>query len=342
VKKEELSGHLGRCLETLPKAELPAGVHFSHGKVRDVVDLGQELLITTTDRISAFDRVLTTVPCKGEVLNTLSLFWFASTADIVHHHIREEVSPRTVRAAKCTVLPFEVVVRGYLTGSAWRDYQAGRDISGIMLPPGMRFNQKFAVPLITPSTKEGIGTHDKPLSREDILASGKVNTQVWEKVEETALALYQRGAQIASRRGLVLVDTKYEFGLRGKTLMLVDEVHTPDSSRYWYSDTWERLFNSGEPQRELDKEYLRQWLLARDWKGDGPSPEIPDEIRIEVAWRYITAWQTITGKGFTPHAASPREEALAVARSVDAHGSVLASDAYEPPDAGLKNPRRAT
>jgi len=316
VKKEDLSSYLDRCLQTLPPEELPAGVALSHGKVRDVIDLGQELLITTTDRISAFDRVLTTVPCKGEVLNTLSLFWFGGSADIVPHHVLEEISPRTVRVAKCEVLPFEVVVRGYLTGSAWRDYRAGKDISGIRLAPGMRFNQKFDVPLITPSTKEGAGAHDRPVSRGEILASGKVDASVWEKVEQVSLALFQRGSEIAARRGLILVDTKYEFGHRGRTLMLVDEIHTPDSSRYWYSDTWEKLFNSGEPQRELDKEYLRQWLMSRGWKGDGPAPDIPDDVRMEVAWRYITAWQTITGKVFAPRSQGAVEEARLLAKAI--------------------------
>jgi len=316
VTKDDLSAHMGRCLGRLEHSELPEGIRVSSGKVRDVVDLGQELLITTTDRISAFDSILTTIPCKGEVLNTLSLFWFTTTADIIPHHVVEEVSPRTVRAAKCLVLPFEVVVRGYLTGSAWRDYQVGAEVSGIKLPAGMRFNQKFETPLITPSTKEGTGTHDRPVSRQEIRASGKVDRKVWEKVEEAALALYRRGTEITSQRGLILVDTKYEFGLRGNTLMLVDEVHTPDSSRYWYADTWERLFKAGEPQRELDKEYLRQWLMGRGWKGDGPSPAIPDGVRIEVAWRYVTAWQTITGKTFIPSAAGAKEEAALVTQAV--------------------------
>jgi len=316
VKKEDLAAHIGRCLGGLERSELPEGARVSSGKVRDVVDLGQELLITTTDRISAFDSVLTTIPCKGEVLNTLSLFWFRETSDIIPHHVAEEVSPRTVRTAKCRVLPFEVVVRGYLTGSAWRDYNAHGEVSGIKLPPGMRFNQRFETPLLTPSTKEGTGIHDRPVSRQEILASGKVDRTVWEKVEETALALYQRGSQLASRRGLILVDTKYELGLRGSTLMLVDEVHTPDSSRYWYADTWDRLFAAGKPQRELDKEYLRQWLLARGWKGDGPSPILPDDVRIEVAWRYVTAWETITGKTFVPRAAGAKEEAALVSKAI--------------------------
>jgi phosphoribosylaminoimidazole-succinocarboxamide synthase len=315
VKKEDLPLQFGECLDHLKHGALPGIAHVSHGKVRDIVDLGQELLITTTDRISAFDSVLTTIPCKGEVLNTLSLFWFAAGADIVSHHVREEISPRTIRATKCSVLPFEVVVRGYLTGSAWRDYEAGKEISGIQLPAGMRFNQRFDVPLITPSTKEGTGTHDRPISRSEVLASGKVDSKVWGKVEEAALALFGRGTDMAARQGLILVDTKYEFGLKGNVLTLVDEVHTPDSSRYWYADTWKKLFDAGLPQRELDKEYLRQWLIARGWKGDGPAPAIPDDVRAEVAWRYITAWQTITGKSFTPRAAGAREEASLVTRA---------------------------
>ena len=185
MKKEDLSARLGRLPGHLELGGLPGGARLQRGKVRDVVDLGQELLITTTDRISAFDSVLTTVPCKGEVLNTLSLFWFAATRG---HHPAPRAGGGVSRAPcaprSADVLPFEVVVRGYLTGSAWRDYQAGEDVSGIRLPAGMRFNQKFEVPLITPSTKEGTGTHDRPVSREEILASGKVDTKVWEKVEE--------------------------------------------------------------------------------------------------------------------------------------------------------------
>ncbi len=325
MEKADLSRQLETCLGELPQGALLRGIPVRRGKVRDVVDLGREILLTTTDRISAFDSVLTTVPCKGEVLNTISLFWFGSTADIIPHHVLEEVSPRTVRTAKCSVLPYEVVVRGYLTGSAWRDYQSRGMVSGIRLGPGMRFNQKFEVPLLTPSTKEEKGVHDRPVSREEILSAGKVDPRLWEKVEEAARALYQRGAEIASRRGLILVDTKYEFGLHGNTLMLVDEVHTPDSSRYWYADTWEKLFIAGEPQRELDKEYLRQWLLARGWKGDGASPVIPDEVRVEVAWRYITAWQTITGRTFVPRAGSAAEEASSVARAVRSRGRAAES-----------------
>lgn len=310
MNTSDLRGLLGGCLERLT---LPAGTRLSRGKVRDVVDLGTEMLITTTDRISAFDSVLTTVPCKGEVLNTLSLFWFHATSDIIAHHVREEVSARTVRAAKCDVIPIEVVVRGYLTGSAWRDYQQGGTVSGIRLPLGMRFNQRFDHPLLTPSTKEEKGTHDRPVSREEILSSGRVEKRLWEKIEKASLELFNRGTEIAGRNCLILVDTKYEFGLWNGQLTLVDEVHTPDSSRYWYQDTWEKLFAQGAGQRELDKEYLRQWLLARGWKGDGAPPAIPDDVRVEVARKYVTAWETITGRAFIPRALGASEESSLVA-----------------------------
>jgi phosphoribosylaminoimidazole-succinocarboxamide synthase len=306
----DLEGLLDTCCESL---RLPGHARLFRGKVRDVVDCGAELLITTTDRISAFDRVLTTIPCKGEVLNTISLFWFRSTSDIIPHHVREEISARTIRAVKCGVVPVEVVVRGYLTGSAWRDYQQGAGISGIQLPPGMRFNQRFEKPLLTPSTKEEKGAHDRPISREEIVASGLVDKALWEQIEETATALFQRGTEIARSQGLILVDTKYEFGLHDGRLTLVDEVHTPDSSRYWHADTWDDLFAKGAAQRELDKEYLRQWLLAKGWKGDGPPPQIPDDVRLQVAQKYIQAWETITGGTFTPRALDAEAESELIA-----------------------------
>jgi phosphoribosylaminoimidazole-succinocarboxamide synthase len=315
VPAADLSGLLDTCLEHL---ELPDRARLTRGKVRDVVDLGTELLISTTDRISAFDRVLTTVPCKGEVLNTISLFWFRATEDIISHHVREEVSARTIRAAKCRVIPVEVVVRGYLTGSAWRDYQKGERISGIDLPPGLRMNQRFQRPLLTPSTKEEKGAHDRPVSREDIVSGGIVEKPLWEKIEETALALFRRGTEIAGKQGLILVDTKYEFGLHDGRLTLVDEVHTPDSSRYWYADTWEKLFAEGAGQRELDKEYLRQWLLARGWKGDGTPPDIPADVRVQVARKYITAWETITGRTFVPRALDAKSESTLISGLIPA------------------------
>jgi phosphoribosylaminoimidazole-succinocarboxamide synthase len=312
VRRGDLAGLSPRTLHALELAGLPAGARFASGKVRDVVTIGDELLITTTDRISAFDRVLATVPCKGEVLNTLTLFWFDRTADIVPNHLLERISARTVRAARCEVVPLEIVVRGYLTGSAIRDYEAGRPVSGIALPAGMRPNQRFDEPLLTPSTKEAGGRHDRPVSREELLAGGIVPRSRWEQIERTALELFRRGTEVAGTNGLILVDTKYEFGLRDGRLVLVDEVHTPDSSRYWYADTYAELFAAGGRQRELDKEYLRQWLLARGFRGDGPPPIIPDEVLLEVAWRYVTAWQTITGSAFTPRSLDTAGESALV------------------------------
>ena len=316
MRAADLDRLLPGCLDQLPLNTSA----LRRGKVRDVVDLGGELLIVTTDRISAFDRVLTTIPCKGEVLNTISLHWFRATSDIVPNHVREELSPRTIRALSCQVLPVEVVVRGYLTGSAWRDYQKGSAVSGIRLPAGMRFNQRFDTPLLTPSTKEMGGGHDRPISREEILAEGLVPRPIWEQVEEVARALFRRGTEMSARQGLILVDTKYELGLHDGRLVLVDELHTPDSSRYWYSDTYAERFQKGEPQRELDKEYLRQWLLARGWSGDGPSPVIPDDIRLETARKYIDAWETITGSEFAPRARPAVEETQLIAARLPAGG----------------------
>ena len=310
MQAAELTRLLDSCLERL---SLPPSARLRRGKVRDVVDLGTELLITTTDRLSAFDRVLTTIPCKGEVLSTISLYWFKATSDIIPNHVQEEISARTIRAARCRVLPVEVVVRGYLTGSAWRDYQKGETVSGIRLPPGMRFNQKFERPLLTPSTKEPSGTHDRPVSRADILSGNLVDRATWERVEEASIALFRRGTEMAARQGLILVDTKYEFGLQGDRLLLVDEIHTPDSSRYWRADTYERRFAQGASQQELDKEYLRQWLLARGWMGEGLPPEIPEDVRVETARKYIQAWEAITGRAFVPGALGQQEESSLVA-----------------------------
>ena len=315
MEKGDLYSVLPSCLKEIPLPASPA-YRLIHGKVRDIVDNGQELFIVTTDRISAFDRVLSTIPCKGEVLNTISLFWFENTRDILNNHVLEQVTARTVRTRRCAVLPVEVVVRGYLTGSAWRDYQSTGSVSGISLPPGMRPGQKFPEPLLTPSTKEEQGAHDKPVSRQEILDSGIVPGKTWEQIEEAALALFSRGTQIAAARGLILVDTKYEFGQADGCLYLIDEVHTPDSSRYWYADTYQELFSRGENQRELDKEYLRRWLLSRGWKGDGTPPPIPDEIRVEVGWKYVTAWETVTGRSFLPKSQAAEEEARRVSGRV--------------------------
>jgi phosphoribosylaminoimidazole-succinocarboxamide synthase len=298
-------------------SELPAGFSITHGKVRDIIDLDDHLLICTSDRISAFDRVLGTVPYKGEVLNKIALFWFEKTKDILQNHIVREVGARTVFTRKCTVLPVEVVVRGYLTGSAWRDYSAGKKISGIELPGGMQFNQKFDRPLLTPSSKAEQGEHDLPLSREEILERNIVDAGLWKQVEEAAFALFERGSQAAAENGLILVDTKYEFGTIGDELFLIDEVHTPDSSRFWYAEDYEKLFAEGKPQNILDKEYLRSWLMEHGYMGDGTPPEIPEEVFCETANRYITAFETITGTDFVPSSLSADDEKKKIVETME-------------------------
>jgi len=307
MTRAEIADYLPRTLEGLDEQRLAdsgvplgRGVVFVRGKVRDILDLGDELLIVTTDRVSAFDRVLTTIPCKGQVLNQISQFWFGQTEDIVANHTASELDARTVTVKKYELVPLEVVVRAYLTGSAWRDYEAGRPVSGHQLPPGMRFNEKFPEPLLTPSTKAERGEHDVPVSREEILEQGVVTEDTLNRLEETALALFERGSEIVRASGLILVDTKYEFGYGEDGLVLVDEIHTPDSSRYWYADAYEERFNRGEYPKQLDKEYLRRWLMGQGFQGDGEPPDIPDSIRLDVAERYVRAYEEITGRSFAP------------------------------------------
>ncbi|MFW5688540.1 MAG: phosphoribosylaminoimidazolesuccinocarboxamide synthase [Spirochaetota bacterium] len=296
------------CFNGYSDLEVPAPMTFAQGKVRDIFYLDDELVISTSDRISAFDQILGLVAYKGEVLNRLSVFWFDKTSDIIPNHHIATISPRAILAKKCHVVPVEVVVRGYLTGSAWRDYQADRPISGIRLPAGMRFNEKFETPIITPSTKESDGLHDRPVSREEILEAGVVDAEMWNAIEEKAIELYTRGLEIVAAHGLILVDTKYEFGVLDDELFLIDEIHTPDSSRFWYADTYTELFEAGEKQRKLDKEYLRQWLMEQGYQGDGRPPKIPEDVFFEVSRRYQQAFEAITGKEFKPQAVSEEAE----------------------------------
>ena len=292
----------------IEKKDLPSDTKLFKGKVRDAIDLGKELLLITSDRISAFDVILSTIPCKGEVLNRIALFWFKKTSDIIKNHIEEEISPRTVRVKKCEILPVEVIMRGYLTGSAWRDYSSGKEISGVRLPGGMSFNQKFEKPLLTPSTKAEAGKHDEPISGSEILKQGLVDAKIWGQVEATSLALFKRGTELAAKNGLILVDTKYEFGILDGKLIIADEIHTPDSSRFWYADTYEKLYAENKEQRQLDKEYFRQWLISKNYMGDGIPPEIIPPVRIETAKRYITSYENITGEEFSPKAGNSEAE----------------------------------
>ncbi len=295
----------------------PLSEALYRGKVRDILDLGSRLLIYTTDRISAFDKVLDAIPAKGEILQGLSLFWFEKTKDIIRNHIIEEISPRALLVKKCKVVPVEVVVRGYLTGSAFRDYEKGKTVSGIHIRKGMKKNERFESPILTPTTKAEKGMHDEPVSRDDIVRRGIVEERLWNEIEDAALRLFRRGTEIAGERGLILVDTKYEFGIADDGLYVVDEIHTQDSSRYWYADSYDSLFAKGEDQRELDKEYFRKWLMARGYMGDGTPPEIPDDVKAQVAERYMEAYSIITGRRFAVSGTKADEELARIARRLN-------------------------
>ena len=292
---------------TLLREQLPHTLretNFEHlgtlyrGKVRDTYAQGNRLILITSDRLSAFDRVLTTIPFKGEILNRFAWFWFEKTKDVAKNHVLDVPDPNVTVARRCQALPIEIVVRGHLTGSLWRDYQAGRHTAyGVPIPDGMKRDQAFDSPIITPSTKAAIGEHDQPISEAEILARGLVSERDWRRACDAALALFDAGRKWAASRGLILVDTKYEFGTQGGELYVIDEIHTPDCSRYWMADEYERRFQAGEPQRMLDKENVRQWLIQeRGWQGHGEPPEIPDGFRVEVAEKYVTAYELITGQ----------------------------------------------
>ena len=300
VSDEILGKQLGNNLE---KADFKAGEKYE-GKVRDNYLLGDKRIIITTDRISAFDRVLCTIPFKGQVLNQTSAFWFKKTKDIIKNHLIEVPDPNVMVVDECKLIPVEMVVRGYLTGvtttSAWYSYEKGiRDFCGNKLPDGMVKNEKFKEPIITPSTKAEKGQHDESISGKQVLERGLVDEKIYHEMEKTALALFDFGTKLVAKNNLILVDTKYEFGLdKDGNLTLIDEVHTPDSSRFWIKDTYERLFEAGKDPEKLDKEYVRQYLADKDFIGEGDIPEIPDDVKVEAAKRYIKAYEMITGKEF--------------------------------------------
>jgi len=273
------------------------------GKVRDNYILNGKRIIITTDRISAFDRVLCTIPFKGQVLNQTSAFWFDKTRNIIKNHIIDVPDPNVMMVYECKPYPIEMVVRGYITGvtttSAWYNYQRGiRSFCGNTLPEGLRKDQKFKQPIITPSTKAEQGLHDESISGEEIIKRGLVDEDTYRKMEKVALALFEFGTKLVAKNNLILVDTKYEFGELNGKLVLIDEIHTPDSSRFWIKGTYEELFSKGQEPQKLDKEYVRQWLADKGFIGEGRIPDIPDEVKIEAAKRYITAYEMITGKEF--------------------------------------------
>lgn len=318
MTREAVEAGLGQVFESLDGS---LGRPVRRGKVRDVVEGESLLLLVASDRLSAFDRVLTTIPFKGEVLSRVSSWWFLRCSDIVPNHLVPGGDPASLGLGRATlvrrvkILPVEVVVRGFLSGSAWRDYRAGRPVSGIVLPQGLSRNERFPVPLVTPSTKESDG-HDRPIAAAEIVASGLVEAELWHEIQRAALALFRRGQELAARSGLILADTKYEFGVDGGRLFLADELHSPDSSRFWWAESYERRLHADEEQRELDKEPFRRWLAERGFEGEGEVPPIPDSVRVETGWRYIQAYEAITGEDFTGIGADPQSERALIQRIV--------------------------
>ena len=273
-----------------------------HGKVRDVYNLGDRLAMVATDRISAFDVILPKgIPFKGQVLNQIAAKFLDATADICPNWKMATPDPMVTVGVLCEGYPLEMIVRGYLCGSAWRAYKSGvREICGVKLPEGMRENEKFPQPIITPTTKAEYGEHDADISKEEILSRGLVSPEEYAVLEKYTLALFQRGTEIAAQRGLILVDTKYEFGKHNGTIYLMDEIHTPDSSRYFYAEGYEERFEKGEAQRQLSKEFVREWLMDNGFQGkEGQTvPEMTDEIVKSISDRYIELYERITGETF--------------------------------------------
>ncbi len=273
-----------------------------HGKVRDVYNINNDVLVmVATDRISAFDVILPKgIPSKGQVLNQIAAKFLDATADIVPNWKLATPDPMVTVGLRCEGFPVEMIIRGYLTGSAWRAYQEGcRELCGVKLPDGMRENERFPEPIVTPTTKAQEG-HDENISREEIIAQGLVGEEDYKVMEQYTRALFKRGSEIAAGKGLILVDTKYEFGKRDGKVILMDEIHTPDSSRYFYANGYEEKFANGEPQKQLSKEFVRQWLIEQGFMGKAGQqiPEMTDAYCETVAQRYIELYEHITGDAF--------------------------------------------
>ncbi|MGM9712547.1 MAG: phosphoribosylaminoimidazolesuccinocarboxamide synthase [Prevotella sp.] len=291
-------------MEALTKTEFqfPGQKSVYHGKVRDVYNINDDLLVmVATDRISAFDVILPKgIPFKGQVLNQIASKMLDATSDICPNWKLATPDPQVTVGLACEGFRVEMIIRGILTGSAWRDYKKGvREICGVRLPDGMRENERFPEPIITPTTKADEG-HDMNISREEIISQGIVSAEDYAVMEDYTRRLFKRGQEIAEKRGLILVDTKYEFGKRDGKVYLIDEIHTPDSSRYFYADGYEEKFEKGEPQRQLSKEFVRQWLIDHDFMNEPGQtmPEITDEYANSVSERYIELYEHITGEKF--------------------------------------------
>jgi phosphoribosylaminoimidazole-succinocarboxamide synthase len=312
ISKATINQNLKRCLDDTSFLQIPGQ---KKGKVRDSYDLGDRLLLITTDRQSAFDRVLANIPFKGQVLNQVSAFWFEKTQHIVKNHVIAIPDPNITIATKCKVFPIEFVVRGYLTGStdtsAWTQYAKGiRTICGNSMPEGMVKNQKFDKPILTPTTKSD--AHDESISADEIISRGIIDEFTWRKLEAIAFGLFNIGTEIARKNGLILVDTKYELGTDANgEIILIDEIHTPDSSRYWISDSYNDRFNARQEPENIDKEFLRLWFKQHcDPYKDEVLPAAPDELVCELSSRYIKLYEMITGKEFNVDASTPIQERM--------------------------------
>ncbi|MBK7578816.1 MAG: phosphoribosylaminoimidazolesuccinocarboxamide synthase [Myxococcales bacterium] len=297
---------------TLDKTDLPELGKKYEGKVRDNYSARDgKRFIVVTDRISAFDRILGTLPLKGQLLNHVAAWWFEKTRDVAPNHVLSVPDPNVLVAEECTPLPVEMVMRAYLTGttstSIWIHYETGaREFCGHRLPDGMKKHQRLPEPILTPSTKAEKGGHDVSASRAEILRISGIAPADFDAAAAMAQALFAAGQRICAERGLILVDTKYELGkTRDGRIVVIDEIHTPDSSRFWRANSYEERFSSGNDPESFDKEYLRRWLSERGFVGDGPIPEIPDDIRVEATRRYIEAVETITGEAFVPNLEEP-------------------------------------
>lgn len=301
-------------VDDLNTIDLPLGPKYQ-GKVRDYWIVGDRRVIVTTDRQSAFDRVLGTVPYKGQVLTRMTEWWFERTRDIIPNHVLGMPDPNVLIAQDARVWPVEMVIRGYITGvtdtALWTAYERGeRDIYGLRFPEGLRKNQRLPEPVITPTTKAESGQHDERLTRDAILAGGLVPPDVYAAMEDATRKLFSRGQAIAEMHGLILVDTKYEFGDVDGELVLVDEMHTVDSSRYWEVDSYERRFEAGLEPVGLDKEFLRRWYVEAGYRGEGDPPPLPRDLAERMSLLYIQAYEQLTGETFEPDHASAEERIL--------------------------------
>ncbi|MBK7947938.1 MAG: phosphoribosylaminoimidazolesuccinocarboxamide synthase [Deltaproteobacteria bacterium] len=299
------------CARTLSETDFPELGERLVGKVRDsYLGRGRRTLVVT-DRVSCFDRVVGTIPCKGQLLNQMAAFWFEQTKPIAKNHLLSVPDPNVSIVKECKTLPVEFVVRGYLTGttstSIWTAYARGdRRYCGHVLPDGLRRHERLPAPLLTPTTKALHGEHDELTSRAELLERGTLSEPLFDAAHALVQRLFAEGTRHAAKQGLILVDTKYELGLdENGELVVIDEIHTPDSSRYWRIEGYDRALSEGASPPSIDKEYVRLWLAEQGYKGEGKPPELPIEVRVEAATRYIDAFEQVTGRAFVPDTAEP-------------------------------------